>query len=84
MATVYLVGAGPGDPELMTRKAWRLLGEAQVVLHDALMDVDGMHSAAPDAIWVNEVSVAMGPRSIRPLFVAALLGMRNVAYALCV
>lgn len=53
MATVYLVGAGPGDPELMTRKAWRLLGEAQVVLHDALMDVDGMQSAAPDALWVN-------------------------------
>ena len=41
MATVYLIGAGPGDPELMTRKAWRLLGEAQVVLHDALMDVAG-------------------------------------------
>lgn len=53
MATVYLVGAGPGDPELMTRKAWRLLGEAQVVLHDALMDVDGMHAAAPNAMWVN-------------------------------
>lgn len=53
MATVYLVGAGPGDPELMTRKAWRLLGEAQVVLHDALMDVDGMRLAAPDAMWVN-------------------------------
>ena len=53
MATVYLVGAGPGDPELMTRKAWRLLGEAQVVLHDALMDVDGMHAAAPHAMWIN-------------------------------
>jgi len=53
MATVYLVGAGPGDPELMTRKAWRLLGDAQVVLHDALMDVSGMQAAAPDALWVN-------------------------------
>jgi uroporphyrin-III C-methyltransferase len=53
MATIYLVGAGPGDPELMTRKAWRLLGDAQVVLHDALMDVSGMREAAPDACWVN-------------------------------
>jgi len=50
---VYLVGAGPGDPELLTRKAYRLLREAHVVLHDELVSDEILALAPIDAQIVN-------------------------------
>ena len=44
--TVYIVGAGPGDPDLLTFKAHRLLSSSDVVFHDALVG-DGIVDLIP-------------------------------------
>ncbi len=46
---VFLVGAGPGDPDLLTRKAERLLARATVVLHDSLVSREVLELIAPGA-----------------------------------
>ncbi len=50
---VYLVGAGPGDPELLTVKAARLLAAAELVLHDDLVPAAILALANPRALAVN-------------------------------
>ena len=50
---VYLVGAGPGDPELLTLKAHRLLREARLILHDDLVSAEVLALVAPGAEVVN-------------------------------
>ncbi|MCU1243992.1 MAG: Uroporphyrinogen-III C-methyltransferase [Candidatus Acidoferrum typicum] len=49
MGKVYLVGAGPGDPELLTVKATRLLSRAGIVFHDSLVSREVLGLIARDA-----------------------------------
>ncbi len=54
--TVYLVGAGPGAADLLTLRAARLLGEADVVFHDALVDTETL------ALALRAEKIAVGKR----------------------
>ena len=62
-AKVYLVGAGPGDPDLLTVKAVRILRSADIVLHDALVSEEILEIARPNAQLID-VGKRMGKRRL--------------------
>lgn len=79
---VWLVGAGPGDPDLLTRKAEQLLRAADIVFHDALVGPGVLALIPPH---VEQVSVgkrsgrhSKDQHSINDLLVAAALAGRRV------
>lgn len=75
--TVWLVGAGPGDPELLTRKAERLIRAATVIFHDALVGPQVLDLALPGTRLVH-----VGKRSGRHSKDQATIDQLIVAAAL--
>ena len=52
MPKVFLVGAGPGDPDLLTCKAFQLLRKADVVVYDRLVSAEVLAVANPHAVFI--------------------------------
>jgi uroporphyrin-III C-methyltransferase len=60
---VYLVGAGPGDPELLTVKALRILRRAEAVLYDGLVAPEILH-LVPSTAQLHNVGKRCGKKKI--------------------
>lgn len=73
---VYLIGAGPGDPELLTLKAARLLSRADVVLHDALVSREVLAFISTSAEVID-----VGKRAGRKLLTQDEINSLLVSYA---
>jgi uroporphyrin-III C-methyltransferase len=69
---VFLVGAGPGDVELLTVKALNVLQSAEVVLHDELVGRDVL-ALIPETAEVHNVGKRSGQKSARQEHINALL-----------
>jgi len=83
MGKVYLVGAGPGDPELLTLKAVRLLAEAEIVLHDSLVSREVLARISPDA-KVIDVGKRCGKKLLTQDEINALLMSYAASHAVVV
>ncbi|MXP27481.1 uroporphyrinogen-III C-methyltransferase [Porphyrobacter algicida] len=51
--TLYLVGAGPGEPDLLTLRAARLIESAELIVHDGLIDPQVLALASPEAQLIS-------------------------------
>ena len=84
---VYIVGAGPGDPELMTLKARRVIDSADVVMHDSLVGSGVLETLPADADVVGVGKDPNGERTtqseINEMMVKKARGGKTVARLKC-
>lgn len=80
--TIYLVGAGPGSPDLLTLRAARLISRARLIVHDGLVDPQILALARPDARLISVAKSrsrhTMKQCAINALLVAEALAGRDV------
>jgi len=72
VGTVYLVGAGPGDPDLLTLRAARLIGDARLIVHDGLVD-DAILALAPRGAELISVAKSRARHTLPQEKINALL-----------
>src|SRR4051812_29176032 len=72
-ARVYLVGAGPGDPGLMTARSLELIARADVILHDKLIPAEALDGARADAELIDVGKVGGGEQVPQEETLALLL-----------
>ena len=81
--TVYLIGAGPGDPGLLTLKARDILSSADCIVYDALANAGFLDFARPDAekIYVGKIADqhALPQYKINALLIEKAKEGKNVA-----
>jgi uroporphyrin-III C-methyltransferase len=82
VGTVYLVGAGPGDPDQLTLRAARLVERAGLIVHDGLVDPAVLAMAHPDAELVSVAKSrarhTLPQQAINALLVREALAGRDV------
>ena len=72
-ARVFLVGAGPGDPGLMTARSLELIARADVILHDKLIPAEALDGARPDAELIDVGKIGGGEQVPQEETLALLL-----------
>ncbi|GAC1682611.1 MAG: uroporphyrinogen-III C-methyltransferase [Candidatus Acidiferrum sp.] len=76
MGKVYVVGAGPGDPDLLTVKAARILANADIVLHDSLVSAEVL-----ELVSANAEIIDVGKRCGMKLLTQEEINALLVSYA---